>query len=236
MSNPLIANLICGSPHRNHDFDFARLRLGQAIYDANNIRTDAFQDYEDSAAILGGDLLVSYTSRVPVSDNACMALKRYLERGGRWFAMHASNSVLDNKHLPDILGSRFHSHPPFQRFHVDVVKPNDSLLAGIGSFDIDDELFCIDIVKNDVEVLLQSRWGGGGYGNTVYEVEDRPLMYKRRVGDGAVLYLGLGHANRPYDKPYADRPDQPDHRGPWDTPVFKTLIERAIAWAAHRMD
>ena len=37
---PLVANLVCGSPHRNHDFDFARLRLAQALYDANEIRVD----------------------------------------------------------------------------------------------------------------------------------------------------------------------------------------------------
>ena len=43
---PLLANLICGSPARNHDFDFARWRLSEALYAAGDIRTDAFNDYE----------------------------------------------------------------------------------------------------------------------------------------------------------------------------------------------
>ena len=234
MKKPLVANLICGSPHRNHDYDFARLRLGQAIYDADGIRADCFQDYEDSAAILGGDLLVSYTSQVPVSDKACAALRRYLERGGRWFALHASNSVLQNQHLPKILGTRFISHPPYQKFPVQVTKPDDPLLAGVEPFDVEDELYCIEVSTNDIEVLLHTRWGGEAFGGHKFEIADRPMMYRRRVGDGGVLYLALGHANRPFDKPFPDTPDQPDHRGPWDMPVYKTLIERGIEWAAQR--
>lgn len=42
MPRPLVAALVCGSPHRNHDFDFSRLRLAQALYDAHGIRTDCY--------------------------------------------------------------------------------------------------------------------------------------------------------------------------------------------------
>ena len=234
MKRPLIANLICGSPHRNHDYDFARLRLGQVIYDLDGIRADCFQDYEDSAAILGGDLLVTYTSQVAVSDKACAALRRYLERGGRWFALHASNSVLQNPHLPKILGTRFISHPPYQKFPVQISKPDDPLLEGIEPFEVEDELYCIDVSVKDIEVLLHTRWGGEAFGGHKFDVADRPMMYRRRVGEGGVLYLALGHANRPFDKPFPETPDQPDHRGPWGLPVYQTLIKRGIEWAAQR--
>jgi len=234
VTKPLIANLICGSPHRNHDFDFARLRLAQALYEADGIRTDCFQDYEDSAAILGGDLLVSYTSQVAVSETASAAIRRYLEKGGRWFALHASNSVLQNPVMPRILGTRFITHPPYRRFAVQVTRPEDPLLQGIAPFEIDDELYCIETVTDDIEILLHTRWGGEAFGGHVLEEEDRPLMYRRRVGAGGVLYLALGHANRPYDKPFPDLPDQPDHRGAWELPVYNELIRRGIAWAAGR--
>jgi len=227
---PLVANLVCGSPHRNHDFDFARLRLAQALYDANDIRVDCFQNYEE----ITGDLLVSYTSQVAVSDEACAALRRYLEQGGRWFALHASNSVLQNPHLPKILGTRFLSHPPYQEFRVQVTRPGDPLLAGIEPFHVEDELYCIENSTNDIEVLLHTRWGGEAFGGRKFEVADQTLMYRRRVGEGGVLYLALGHANRPYDKPFPHLPDQPDHRGPWDLPVYRTLIARGIEWAAKR--
>jgi type 1 glutamine amidotransferase len=234
MSRPLIANLVCGSPHRNHDFDFARLKLAEALFDAYDIRTDCFQDYEDTAAILGGDLLVSYTSQVSYSEKASAALRRFLEKGGRWFALHASNSVLGNQVMPKILGTRFITHPPYQRFPVQVTRPEDPLMAGIDPFEIDDELYVIENVTDDIEVLLHTRWGGKAFGGREFDEDDRPLMYRRRVGEGGVLYLALGHANRPYDKPFAEMPDQPDYRGAWDLPVYQELIRRGIDWAAGR--
>jgi type 1 glutamine amidotransferase len=234
MPTPLIANLVCGSPHRNHDFDFARLRLAKALYDACDIRVDCFQDYEDSAAILGADLLVTYTSQVAVSDKACAALRRYLEKGGRWFALHASNSVLENRLLPKILGTRFITHPRYQRFPVQITKTDEPLLEGIAPFDVDDELYVIENVTDDIDVLLHTRWGGEAFGGRTFEVDDRPLRYRRAVGDGGVLYLALGHANRPYDKPFPEMPDQPDYRGPWDLPVYQALIRRGMEWAARR--
>jgi hypothetical protein len=235
MAKPLLANLVCGSPQRNHDFDFARRALLDALYAAGDIRTDVFNNYDVGEALKAGDLLVSYTSRVPVGDEQCAVIKRYLERGGRWFAIHASNSVLDNPHLPGIVGSRFLAHPPYTRFKVSVAAQNDPLLDGISpEFDVEDEIYVIE-PHADFEVLLSTRWGGEAMRQTFPE-EVRPLMYRRNLGEGGVLYLALGHCNRPFDKPRPDMPDSPDRRGPWSMPVFQELITRGIAWAAHRRD
>ncbi len=97
MSQLVMANLVTGSPARNHDFDFARWRLAQALYEAGDIRTDAWNNYDAGEAIEAGDVLVSYTSQVPVARRNCEALRRFLEKGGRWFAIHASNSVAGNE-------------------------------------------------------------------------------------------------------------------------------------------
>ena len=231
-SAPLLANLVCGSPARNHDFDFARIRLAEALYAAGGIRTDAYNNYDASEAIEAGNLLVSYTSQVPVSEAGCAALRRFLERGGRWFAIHASNSVRDNPYLPGILGSRFLTHPPYTRFPVSVTRPDHPLVAGIEPFEVDDEIYVIEHA-DDIEVLLHTRWGGDAMGRQVEE-GTRPLMYHRAVGEGGVLYLALGHSNRPFDKPRPEAPDAPDRRGPWGLPVYQELIRRGIQWAARR--
>ena len=228
---PLLAHLVSGSPARNHDFDFARRRLLDALYTAGDIRTDVFQDYDRCGT---ADLLVSYTSQVPVAEEQCAALHGFLEGGGRWFAIHASNSVRDNPHLPGILGSRFITHPPYLHFNVQVMQPNDPLLTDIGDFEVDDELYIIEH-SPDIEVLLQSHWGGQAGGRS-FDHAVRPLMYRYKVGDGGVLYLALGHANRPFDKPRPEMPDLPDHRGPWDLPIYKELVRRGIEWAAGRID
>lgn len=232
MSTPLLANLICGSPARNHDFDFARRKLLDLLYEAGDIWTDVASTYDDGAAIEAGDLLVSYTSQVPVADAACAALRRYLEAGGRWLAIHASSSVRDNPHLPGILGSRFITHPPYLRYTVSVASPNDPLLEGIESFEVEDELYVIE-QHAELEVLLQTTWGGEAMRQPFPEAS-RPLMYRRRLGQGGVLYLALGHCNRPFDKPRPEMPDAPDRRGPWALPVYQELLRRGIAWAARR--
>jgi type 1 glutamine amidotransferase len=232
MTTPLLANLICGSPARNHDFDFARMRLAQALYEAGDIRTDAFNDYDNAEAIAAADLLVTYTSQVPVGDEQCRALRDFLERGGRWFAIHASNSVRDNVQLPVMLGSKFITHPPYTHFTVSVAQPEHPLLKGIESFEVDDELYVIEH-GDEIEVLLYTRWGGEALGGRLVPEDERPLMYLKQTGEGAVFYLALGHCNRPFD---SARPGQlqPDRRGPWELPVYKELIRRGIAWAANR--
>jgi type 1 glutamine amidotransferase len=131
-----------------------------------------------------------------------------------------------------VLGSRFLTHPPYGRFAVSIAGA-DPLLAGIQPFELDDELYVIEHAP-DIEVLLQTRWGGETLGGRRLPEAVRPLMYRRRVGDGGVLYLALGHNNRPFDKPRADFPDQPDRRGPWDLPVYKELVRRGVEWAARR--
>jgi uncharacterized protein len=233
MTAPLLANLVCGSPIRNHDFDFARRALLDALYAAGDIRTDVYNNYDAADALEAGDLLVSYTSRVPVADDSCRALRRYLERGGRWFAVHASNSVLDNQYLPEILGSRFITHPPYLRYQVTVSRPDDPLMTGIEPvFEVDDELYVIE-QHADFEVLLETRWGGEAM-SQVFPEALRPLMYRHRVGDGGVLYLALGHCNRPFDVPRPDMETSPDRRGPWSMPLYQELIRRGIDWAAGR--
>ncbi len=83
-------------------------------------------------------------------------------------------------------------------------------------------------------MLLETRWGGEGIGGRQVEAARRPLMYKRGVGEGGVLYLALGHCNRPFDTPPSGQL-QADRRGPWNTPVYRELVRRGIEWAARRL-
>ena len=53
----------------------------------------------------------------------------------------------------------------------------------------------------------------------------RVLAYERKVGDGAVCYMGLGHCT-------VNTPGRPGYKGPWANPTFEQLVKNAIAWAA----
>ena len=80
-ATPLVAYLVCNSPDRNHDCDFARVRLAQALYDAGGIWTDVGMSYADTARLDAVDLLVTvtYTAGLQVSDAECQALLAGLE-------------------------------------------------------------------------------------------------------------------------------------------------------------
>jgi type 1 glutamine amidotransferase len=230
----LLANLICGGAANDHDLDFARRRLLDVLYDIGGVRTEVWRDYSAVEEIEQGDLLVSYSSLIVASPGQAQALRRFIERGGRWFALHASNYVREPHQVPEVLGSRFLTHPPYGRFTVIVTNPGEPVTAGLGlSFEVVDELYVMDLAK-DIEVLLHARWGGRGVLNVSVPEADQPLMYRRRVGAGGVLYLALGHSNRQLDPPQPNRPAATDRRGSWGTPVFDALIRRGIEWAAGR--
>jgi type 1 glutamine amidotransferase len=231
----LMANVICGGLANDHDVDFARLRLLDVLYEMGGVRTEVWRDYANVDVIAKGDLLVSYSSLIVADPAQQQALRRYIEGGGRWFAIHASNYAREPQQIPEVLGSRFVTHPPFGPFKVTVTKPDDPLLAGLGatSFDVNDELYVMDLAK-DIEVLLHARWGGTGVLNINVPEGDQPLMYRRRVGKGAVLYLALGHSNRRLGPAPAGRPATPDRHDSWDMPIYKELIRRGIEWAAGR--
>jgi type 1 glutamine amidotransferase len=86
----------------------------------------------------------------------------------------------------------------------------------------------------DLEVLMHARWGGTGVLNRTIPEGNQPMMYRRRVGNGAVLYLTLGHSSRSFGPPRPDAPPNPDRHGSWDSPVFQQLVRRSLEWAAGR--
>src|SRR5689334_16745032 len=53
----LRANVVCGGPGNDHDFDFARRHILDALYDAGGIRTEVWPDYSNTKAIEADDIL-----------------------------------------------------------------------------------------------------------------------------------------------------------------------------------
>lgn len=87
-----------------HDFDFARLELLKLLAEDDRVRVRVFGNYEDLAALVACDMLVSYTCDVVPSLTAQEALRDWVERGGRWYALHGTNSLL--RALPDGASTR----------------------------------------------------------------------------------------------------------------------------------
>lgn len=232
----------------SHDFDSARLDiLLRAARDPRlRLRVSAsFEEFADGGEVAPPSFLVSYSCNVAPSDAALARLAGFLARGGRWFALHATNSLiewhpegvrccgLDHPFLA-LFGSAFQAHPPIGPFRVEPVG-NNPLTAGIAPFDVTDELYLSDL-EDDVEVLLAARFSGHAPGfaraDWTHGPDQRPLMTLRRHGAGAILHLALGHRRGIYDAPHRAAVLPAREEGAWTAPQFRTLLARGLAWAA----
>ena len=87
------AYLVCGGKY--HDFDFVRLELLKLLAEDGHVRAKVAQDFADTDTIAAADFLVTYTCDVRPTEAQALALRSWVEGGGRWFALHATNSFFD---------------------------------------------------------------------------------------------------------------------------------------------
>lgn len=233
--------LIAGGKY--HDIDFARLELLKLLAEDERVRVRVFEDYENIAAIEAADFLVSYTCDIIPSLESQEAIRRWVERGGRWYALHGTNSILrwtsDGRvsaprwaplHM-DTLGTQFISHPPIAPYVVQVTDPSHPLVAGVEPFETTDEIYLME-VHADIEILLHTAFGGSTpeFVDSEWPQADHPVFYIRPLGAGQILYLTLGHCRGHYDlQPIMDWWPTVD-RCAWDLPVFHTLLRRGLDW------
>jgi uncharacterized protein len=229
-----------------HDIDFARLELLKLLAQNDRIRVSVAQDYRDIDAIGRSDFLITYTCNLVPSEAEQAALRDYVAGGKRWFALHGTNSILkflaDGRvDCPEIapvlmqtLGTQFIAHPPIRPFTVRVADAKHELVAGIGDFETDDELYLCR-VHGELHLLLDTRYTGKANGFVEEQWPDdvaRPVYYVNRVGAGEVLYLNLGHCRGHYDmRPLIDRYPKIE-RGSWQRPQFYELLRRGIDYCA----
>ena len=243
-ADTISAYLVVGGDY--HDMDYARLELLKLLAEHETIRTRVAANYDDIDGIRDSDFLISYTCNVVPEAPVQGALRDYVGDGGRWFALHATNSIL--KFLSDgrvdspqtaptfmeTLGSQFLAHPAIHPFRVEHTDPDHPLVKGIDGFETDDELY-LSKVHGDIHTLLHARWTGE-IPNWVHsdwtEDEIRPVYYTHEVGSGQVLYLTLGHCRGHYDMqpmvPYYPTVE----RGSWEHDEFYALLRRGIAHCA----
>ncbi|KUO09379.1 ThuA domain-containing protein [Streptomyces sp. DSM 15324] len=245
----LDAVLVCGG--RWHDVDFARLRLLHLLAEHPRVRTTVYQDYDCLAALDKADLLVTYTCDVRPRPAQRAALARFVERGGRWLALHGTNSVIEVIEpsarggprvfttprllgdLAQVLGSQFLAHPPIAPYEVKVTRPDHPLVAGIGPFTVTDELYVCEL-HGEPEVLLHAEYTGPCRGfaegdTAAFDDAPRPVLYLKRHGHGEVCYFTLGHCRGRHDMQDLGVADTGRvDVGPWETPEFLTVLRRCV--------
>jgi type 1 glutamine amidotransferase len=228
-----------------HDFDFVRMELLRMLGEDPRNRvavSSTFEEFDGKPATA----LVSYTCNVEPSPEAARRLRSFVEGGGRWLALHATNSLLEwgedgvsgrpaTGDFLETLGSSFQAHPPIGPYEVRPGPVADPLTAGIGAFTVEDDLYLSDYA-DEVEVLLHASFGGAapGFVRDAWPDGQHAVLYRRRLGSGGVLYFTPGHARGHYDAPHRT-PFYPHiERGAWETPAFREVLSRCIAWACRQ--
>ena len=239
--SPIHAHIVAAGKY--HDIDFARLELLKLLAEHDNIRATVATDYADTARLAACDFLLTYTCDVMPTPIETEALRAFLDRGGRWLALHGTNSVLrfteagvatpeERDDVMELLGTQFKAHPPIGPFTVEVVDHVNPMSQGIDDFAVVDELY-LSTPKSEIELLMQTRFAGEatGFVDADWPETVVPILYFRRLGQGAVLYNTLGHCRGHHDLPgMVDFYPHPE-RGAWNYPVFYELLRRGIGWA-----
>ncbi len=242
-----------------HDHDHARLRL-LGLLAERDIPASVANDFSDVEKWLPvSRLLITYVAG-PYPDAAqCRAIQHWLEGGGHWLGLHGTSggraervegmrqrrTVKTEHHA--VLGSYFLTHPPICRIRVEVRDPEHPLTRGLpASFEVEDEPYFIELQDaGATQILLTAEYGPGAVSpsiGTIYAADTslqpdgktRVLGYTKRVGNGGVTYVALGHCHNPATRPTraADPADTTPatFRGAWDSDVFIALLRNAIAW------
>lgn len=231
-----------------HDVDYARRELLGLLADHEHVRVTVTSTFEDVEVLDRVSVLVSYTCDVRPSEAAQDAVRRWVEAGGRWIALHGTNAALD---LPrpngveaprcfpiwaETLGSQFVAHPPILPYRVERSDDAHWLVSGIDSFETDDELYLLELHdEGDLQPLLHTTWRGEATGFAEGDWTDGPerhlVQYLRPLGDGAVLYNTLGHCRGHWDMvPIVDYYPKVE-RCSWERPEYHELLRRAIRWS-----
>lgn len=114
-----------------------------------------------------------------------------------------------------LLGAQWVAHPGnIIDFRVDVTRPDDPVMAGIGSFDYRSEQYYLHYDPS-IEVLATTTFSGEQ--DTATAGVTMPVVYKRRFGSGRVFYSALGHS-----------PEELDH------PEARTILKRGLIWATRQ--
>jgi uncharacterized protein len=226
-----------------HDIDFARLELLKLLAEHENIRTTVAMDYSNVDRIAACQFLITYTCDVMPTPDETKAIKAFLDKGGRWLALHGTNSILrfveggvdcpeERDDVMALLGTQFKAHPPIGPFRVEVTDRNHALTKGLEDFDVIDELYITKTLA-PIKVLMQTRFDGEatGFIEAKYDNAVVPILYLRDHGKGAVLYNTLGHCRSHFDvielMPFWPHPE----RCGWNYPVYYETLRRGIRWA-----
>jgi type 1 glutamine amidotransferase len=134
-----------------------------------------------------------------------LAIVRFVEEGGGFLNLHNSMGLYpaDGPYL-NLVGGRFTTHGPLERFQVEVIDADHPVTRGVGGFFVADEQHMPEYDAQRVHLLLRSRSNEG---------RTAAAGWVREVGRGRLCHLANGHT-----------------REALLHPMFQQLLRNAARW------
>lgn len=173
--------------------------------------TEAYED----PALPELSLIVPIVTMASISKPALAGLLGAVESGVGLAGFHGgmADSFRQEVAYQFMVGGQWVAHPGnIIDYTVNITRPDDPIMAGIGDFPYRSEQYYMHVDPNN-EVLATTRFSGAhcGWidGNTI------PVVWKRQHGKGRVFYSSLGHQAHEFA-----------------VPQMASIMRRGMGWAA----
>lgn len=195
----------------------AGARIVRQLLEEEGFAVEVTGDY----AALGGpgiaamDLIVPQVTGGELGRGASLALCAAIEGGTGLAGFHhgLATSFPGNPHFRFMAAATFASHPGnIITYRVDPARPDDPVMAGIGSFEHTSEQYYLHY-DPVVDVLATTTFSGE---HAAWRTGVRmPVVFKTSYGAGRVFYTALGHKPKELE-----------------VPEIRTILRRGLLWAA----
>lgn len=176
---------------------------------------------EEGTKILAGtdlnrfDLIVPLVTQVQVEKEELQNLIAAVEGGTGLGGFHGgmADAFRMEPAYQFMTGGQWVAHPGnIIDYRIEIAKPDDPLVAGIGDFDYRSEQYFMH-VDPSIEVLATTTFDGAHAPWTKGTV--MPVVWKHRYGAARVFYSSLGHVAAEFE-----------------VPQMREILRRGLIWAA----
>jgi type 1 glutamine amidotransferase len=161
------------------------------------------------------DLIVPMVTMSTIAKEELAALVAAIKAGTGLAGFHGTmgDSFRNEPDYQFMVGGQWVAHPGnIIDYRVNITKPGDPVMAGIGDFEYRSEQYYMHVDPSN-EVLATTTFSGEHL--DFIDGVTMPVVWKKRYGAGRVFYSSLGHV--------ADE---------FEVPQMRTIFERGAIWAA----
>ncbi len=173
--------------------------------------------YRDSDYMASLSLVVPVWTMSTITREQEQGLLKAVQVGvglGGWHGGMA-DSFRENTDYQWMIGGQWVKHPgDIIRYRVNIVRPDDPIVASLDDFDMESEQYYMHVDPGN-EVLATTTFSGE-HGNAPWIAGTvMPVVWKRRYGKGRVFYASVGHVRKDFD-----------------VPAVQEIVRRGLLWAS----